>query len=451
MFSIGYQRAAAGACFPMAGLAYSGVVGWALVSSPSAYLALGFAAAPALAIFFASGSAWPLASKRKEQLAWFVLLGAALPWLDAKSTTDIGSLTFTSRTNQIKVALTLGAIILAYFVRQPGARWRISLTLLLAYAGSAAVGGGASGSSILRTLHYAGYVFAIAWLSQGRTTADITRMLARFSVVICGSSLAAYAAGLTSLQDGRLYGYIPNIAPSQLGLLAGLGIVSFCVLFALHEPPDRLLSWSVPLLGIALILSGSRISILAVIISISVMGLRAARQRAHTVLLALFFPILVAGFVQTYTSYRPIGDLATRSGTTTLLESFNVRSSAAAAVTRENASSFSKAFGHGLNAKSVRVNLPYSQYASVDITWIASYLSGGIIGILLLGSAVLSLLVSVLRSGDLFATAIIVFLIVHSSFGGVFNDVTVGLIPFVGIAATAWTAQPNRATRRLPS
>ncbi|HEY5194060.1 MAG TPA: hypothetical protein VIJ39_09355 [Solirubrobacteraceae bacterium] len=141
--------------------------------------------------------------------------------------------------------------------------------------------------------------------------------------------------------------------------------------------------------------------------------------------------------IQTNTQSHPLTSLLTHNGSTSTTATLGSRVSEWTAVQELNKKSLTQAVGQGLAAKTVEVDLRSAQYASVDGTWVAAYLSAGVLGVIILAISVLAALRMAIRSHDDLAVAVIVFLIINSLVADVFNDVTIGLVLFLSVCVSS--------------
>jgi hypothetical protein len=190
------------------------------------------------------------------------------------------------------------------------------------------------------------------------------------------------------------------------------------------------------ILGTTLILTQSRTSMAGLLGGLLALAAPKLRTRGPLIVGFLLSGLLIAGFLQTDTQIHPLTSLLTHNESTSTTASLGSRQSEWDAVLRLNNTIARQVVGQGLATKSVEIDLRSAQYASVDGTWPAAYLSAGVIGMLLLATAVLFALRLAIHQRDDLALAVITFLIINSLVADVFNDVSMGLVLFLSVGVS---------------
>lgn len=384
------------------------------------------------------------AIRRQTIFVWLVLIAVAPPWQSVPVTAD-GSISTSSAVDAAKLLATTLAVGLAFIGRVPKLKYSFTVKALLGYAAVAVLGALAteSPSSLLRAARFAAVTLAIIWVAGHLSRHRLTTLFVQFSVVVSLVSLAARAAGLRSAFGSRLAGYLPPLHPNVLGLLAAGGLLCLTALLARKELPFRVFCVTAPVLTLTIILTQSRTSIVGFLGGLLALSVLHFRSRAPVIVGILGSTLVIAALVQTNTQSHPLTSLLTHNGSTSTTATLGSRVSEWTAVQELNKKSLTRAVGQGLATKTVEVDLRSAQYASVDGTWVAAYLSAGVFGVLILAAAVLAALRIAVRRRDDLAVAIIVFLIINSLVADVFNDVTIGLVLFLSVCVS--NASPSQS------
>lgn len=382
-----------------------------------------------------------------------MLVVAACPW-QTLAVTAYGEVNAGSGADAAKLLVTAIAAALAFLVRVPRLKYSWPVKALLGYAlvtALGALGGTDPSSSLERAFRFAAVAIAIVWITSRLTRLRLAVLFLQFSTAISFIALAGRATGLSPLgQEGRLAGYLPPLQPNVLGILAASGLLCAAALFTRKELPLRIFALSTPILAVALLSTQSRTSMIALLVGLLALAGPRMTTRGPLIVGVIAFIFLTVALIQTNTQSQPLTSLLTHNGHTTTTASLGSRASEWEAVLQLNNTPLKQALGQGLAAKSVEVDLTSARYAPVDGSWPAAYLSAGVVGTLILASAVLAYLHIAIRRRDEFAVAIIVFLIVNSLIADVFNDITVALILLLSVGganfASAQTAAKRLAT-----
>lgn len=418
------------------------------------YLAVAVGLLPPLALVLLRPHASSAAAlSRRASLAWLLLIVAACPW-QVLSVTAYGEVSPASEAGFAKFAVTALACLLAFIVRAPESRrYSWAVIALLLYALIAALGGLDTAtpiSSLLRTGRFVIVCISVLWLCSRLTTRRLATTFMQFSVLVSVGALAARIGGFpSSYQYGaRLAGYLPPLQPNALGVIAVGGLICATALLARRSLTSGWFVLTVCILGPTLILSQSRTSMIGFILSLVVLASLRLSTRSFVIIGLLAAGISVALFIQTNTQSRPLESLLTHNHSTTTTATLGARTSEWSAALRANSTLRTRALGQGLATKSVEVNLRSAQYAPVDGSWPASYLSAGVFGLLFLTVSVLAAVRIAWRRRDELAIMMIAYLIVSSIVTDVFNDISIGLILFLSFVLSV---RPREVHEMEPS
>lgn len=391
------------------------------------------AVAPAAVLLVFQKSA--AATSRQAKFAWLLLVVAACPW-QTLSVTSYGQVSTGSEADAAKFVVTALAFGLAFLARVPR-KYPPAVSLLLGYALVAALGGLAStdpSSSVLRAIRFVVVVVALFWVTGRLTRYQLARLFLQFSVAVSVIALAGHIAGISAPgQEGRLAGYLPPLQPNVLGIIAAAGCLCAVALLAQRKLQLSVFSAATIILGITLVLTQSRTSMVALVVSLLVLGGPRLNTRTTIVIGLIALAVVIGAFLQTNTQYRPLTALSTHNGSTTTTHSLGSRLSEWEAVFQINHNPLTQAIGQGLATKSVEVNLSSARYAPVDGSWPAAYLSAGLIGALILAASVLTAAREAIRTQNNLALMALIFLVISSLTTDVFNDISVGLVLFLSI------------------
>jgi O-Antigen ligase len=370
-------------------------------------------------------------------VAWVLLIAVAPPW-QTQAVIAVGSVNPANASSLAKFAVTFASFGFAFMSREPSRKYPWHLRALLAYSVIAALGGllGAEVfSSLLRAGRFAAVILTVAWLTSRLSRRQLSVWFVRCALGISIVSLGARGAGLSRayLYGTRLDGYLPPLHPNILGVLAAGALLVVCALWARGELSARVAAVEVPILGATLLLTQSRTSLISFLAGLLILAMWRIRTRGPIIAGLLCLVVIGAVWVQVNTTTKLITSLSTRNGSTTTTGTLGSRASEWKAVLRLNRGPLTEALGQGLASKAVEVDLSSAQYASVDGSLPAAYLSTGIVGVVVLIFAVITMAIAALIKRDDFALTMIVFLVINSITTDVFNDVSIGLLLF-GIA-----------------
>jgi hypothetical protein len=386
------------------------------------------------------------ALSRRATVAWILLIVAACPW-QSLAVTAYGEVNAGSEADAAKFVVTALACLLAYVARVPGIKYPWPIKALLGYALVTALGGLAStdpSSSLLRSARFAIVVIAVVWITSRLSRSRIAVLFIQFSVSVSLLALMARAADLPSshLFGNRLDGYLLPLQPNALGLIAAGGLICATALLAQKQLTLRPFALAAAILGITLILTESRTSTIGFLLCLLVLAGPKLSTRGPIILGLLAFALLAVAFLQTDTGSQPLTSLLTHNGSTTTTATLGSRESEWQAALQINNTAFKQAVGQGLATKSVQVGLKSAQYAPVDGSWPATYLSAGLFGVLILAMAVITTARTAVQQRDDLAMMVIAYLIISSLVTDVFNDISVGLILFISLGVSLAASSP---------
>jgi hypothetical protein len=422
----------------------------------NAYLGMAAAVLPGLAVVLIPTHLTSTAALRhRATVAWLLLVVAACPW-QSLAVTAYGEVNAASEADAAKFVITAIACLLAYLARVPSLKYSWPIKALFGYALIAALGGLAAtdpSSSMLRTVRFAAVCLAIIWVSSRLTRSRLAVLFMQFAVTISLIALVARAIHLPSshLFGSRLDGYLLPLQPNALGLVAAGGLICATALLARKELTLRLFASTAPILGVALILTQSRTSVIGFVLSLLVFAGPRLSTRSLLIVGLLALTFLLAVFVQTDTQSHPLTSILTHNESTTTTATLGSRTSEWKAVLRLNDTVLTKAIGQGLAAKSVEVSLSSARYAPVDGSWPAAYLSAGLVGALMLAISVLATARTAIRKRDDLAMMMITYLIISSLVTDVFNDISIGLILFLSFCTSTLMSSPSQNRQLNPS
>ena len=411
------------------------------LASLNAGFAISLAALPLIVLGLPRLGSLLVPSERNQALfAALALLITAAPWtlsaVSASGFTDAhGSL------SHIKLLVLGLGVGLALVGTRPVAMRSSTTTLLLAYACVALVGGALQGDmvSVERSVRYAVVVAAAAALAGRLTRRDLSRLVIVSGAAISLTSIAGAAVGAAQPYQGRLQGYPIPLHPNLLGFVSALALIFAASLWSERAVSTGWLAAAAACLAPALVLSGSRTSIAALLVGLLGLQLRARRGRPRVIAGVVMGIVLGVTALQIATSIKPLSALSTRGGSTTLTGTLNTRTSEWEAATQANRTGTEKAFGQGLNAKTLAVNLSSAQYASVDGTWYAAYLSAGLIGVAILAIFLARILAIAFGRVDRLLLGVGLFVAVSSVLTNVLNDISVGLVILLALGTVGET------------
>ncbi|MGY1805398.1 O-antigen ligase family protein [Blastococcus sp. SYSU D00922] len=327
-----------------------------------------------------------------------------------------------------KGLLSLIGLVLAIALAQPrprrplgtGTLWFVAVFLLASTFG-ALTGGtvAASGPIVLRVAVLTATVY---FLLRAAPTADALRALVRACAIV---ALVAAATGIPTLADGRLGGGIPPLNPNELALLSGVVVLAMAWPSLLGRPTWLNSLAVVGFLGI-IWLTGSRTSLIMVLLGLAVMVLRVRRPRVGlvvTMLCTAAVAVVVVATTGVVESFVERGG----DGTSTL----DSRLIAWRAAWSWTESVWQIAFGGGLSVKFIPVAGQWWNTQLLDSSWVSALVQAGWVGLIVALAWVLWIFLGLRRvpreEGMLFL-GLTVFLVGRSLLESGLFDATPGFI-----------------------
>lgn len=310
------------------------------------------------------------------------------------------------------VALAAAAALFAA-ARMRGSTGARSLTLLVAIACVSALGALSTGDPdaslvlVVRLLIASATVVLVV-----RSVAPevvITALLTAMGAVAVFTAVTGLLAGVT---DGRLAGGLPEMAPNVLAGLAGPPVLGIAALFARRG----IRAWSglafVVLVAIVLA-TGSRTSLLVVVVGVVLTLAHSRRLPASTVVATIAAVPVLAGIVLLTDT---VGQAVSRGQNLQELSSFSSRTVAWDAVLATPFDTWAKWIGVGLAAKTVEVQERWRDSQVLDSSWVSIIAQAGIVGTVLLVVWVIGVVAASVRDRRLggLTTPLLVLILIRS-------------------------------------
>lgn len=326
------------------------------------------------------------------------------------------------------IALTMAFHVRTSCVRPQPIRTR-AVWFLLAYIAISTLGAWSTNSVLpSAVLGIRLLVIALAACLLARTFPR-EELLRSWLAALATVGLLAAVTGLPSLAGGRLYGGVPPLHPNEMAIGCGLPAVGLAWL-ALQ---GRARPVHVVLLGVLLALvwmTGSRTSLMAVIVALFVMGLQARRLSRTT---AVAVVAAFCGLVYAVTATDIFAAFFLRGGeqNVTTLSSRTIAWSAAFSFSD---SDWVRWMGAGLATKEIPVVGQYWQTQVLDSSWMSALVHAGRAGVVVL--ALWSLVVAVTALTERPAarmawTGLLIFVLVFSFLQSGLVDSSPSFITFV--------------------
>jgi len=288
----------------------------------------------------------------------------------------------------LPVALIVALSLNRRLVIRPNVFLLLTTLLALAAIVSAVHPTGHVIGTLYRTVRLCGFV-ATLWLLTpwwGRRDMLLLRChLWTLGVVLASVLLGMLVAPGRALAQGRLSGEFWPIAPTAVADLAAVLAGLVFVLWLCRLVPGRVALAVTVVVGGLLLLTHSRVALLAMLAGILVAGLSMfltrARARWTIATAAVIASLAVIAFSSALTTWLVRGE------STRQLKDLTGRTSVWSMVVRAPRDSFQVLFGFGLSNKSFN-GLP------VDSNWLAAYLDLGLVGVALSAALILFVLVA---------------------------------------------------------
>lgn len=252
-----------------------------------------------------------------------------------------------------------------------GTLWFVGIFLLSSVFG--ALTGGTMAASLPIVVRLVILTATVFFLLRAAPAAEVVRALVRACAVV---AVVATVTGVPTLADGRLGGGIPPLNPNELALLSGVVVLAAAWRILLGRP-----TWAASLTVLGFLgiiwLTGSRTSLIMVLLGVAVMTFYVRRPRAGLVVTLLctaaaaVLVVATTGVVDTFVERG--GD-----GTSTL----DARLIAWSAAWSWAESAWQMVFGGGLSVKFIPVEGQWWNTQLLDSSWISALVQAGWLGLL---------------------------------------------------------------------
>jgi len=348
--------------------------------------------------------------ERRLTLIWGLLFFNGMTWLAARTLVPIPQ--------ALGQLLTMGALVVALILAlllNPKLVVRPQFILVLysalaCVALAATVKNGAGFGPMARSIRL--FVFVgVLWLLTpwwGRRDMLLARCHLRVMIVVLGTVVLGLivAPGTALGSYGRLTGVLWPIWATSVAHYAAVGVGIAGVLWMSGNMPRRAALW-LSGVGLAIMaLSKTRIAVLSLGggMAFAACSLFFARRRVRrlTTVVLVVGPVLLVALSPLLITWYSRGQSASD------LSSLNGRKRVWDLLLAAPRSEFVRWFGHGLSDKGFN-GLP------IDSTWLAAYQDTGLIGVTLVGLALVFLLLRSSFNGPTAARALAVFLLVYAA------------------------------------
>lgn len=366
----------------------------------------------------------------KAYLAFLILMGASIPWR-AKSYYEGGF----DPVVAAKAALSLIGLMLA--LSMAGGRKALAvpagpLVFALVYLSCTVLGAWAAGSLIpsaivaIRVLILICAVLAL----RARFTGQQLVMAMVWAMGTFG--LVGAVTGLPSW-DGRLGGGIPPLHPNELALFCG--VVTLACLSKVISGHDRLRDLVVALLAVTVLLATqSRTPVGALGVAVLALLVRTTAVRTRTLALFLLAVPVAAGVVL---GTGVVTSFLSRDQDASQITTLSNRTIAWRAALGPQATHWARWLGGGLSMKRIPVVGQYWNDQILDSSWISALVQGGVLGIVVCLTWVVSTLVTVGRRsnpGRALQLSLVAFLVLRSFLESGLFDATTAFLMFFTLA-----------------
>jgi hypothetical protein len=251
-----------------------------------------------------------------------------------------------------------------------GTLWFVGIFLLASTFGALTRGTvGASGPIVVRVAILTATVY---FLLRAAPVADALRALVHACAIV---AVVATATGIPTLAEGRLGGGIPPLNPNELALLSGIVVLAAVWRILMGHPTWQGSVTVIGFLGI-IWLTGSRTSLIMVLLGVAVMTLHVRRPRVGlvvTLLCTAAAAVVVVALTGVVHSFIERGG----DGTSTL----DSRLIAWRAAWSWAESVWQIAFGGGLSVKFIPVEGQWWNTQLLDSSWVSALVQAGWIGL----------------------------------------------------------------------
>lgn len=284
-----------------------------------------------------------------------------------------------------KAMMVGGTIVLAWFARVNRRDGRplgnTVIWLIIAYLITGTFGGWVAGHLMVDLiLNIRVFMLAVAVIllvktyPAARLLRDLVAIMTLIAVVAIITGLPAFAAG-----GERLRGGLPPLHPNELAFVCAVPAIGIGHLLVHRESrPRHMMLFGFLMAG--LWLSGSRTSLMGVIIALAIIVVQ-AKVLKRWIAIAISALIPVAAYVTLGTGV--LTQFATRGGEGRIT-TLNSRSIAWAAAWDYAPTDFNRWFGSGLSIKLIPVAGQYWEDQALDSSWVSAFIQVGWIGIVIL-------------------------------------------------------------------
>lgn len=277
-------------------------------------------------------------------------------------------------------------------------------------------------------------ILAMTALALARTYPTDELMRSWFNALITVGLISA-VTGLPTLADGRLGGGLPQLNPNEVATVCGLGAIGMgWLLFQGQARPRHGVLFLV--LMTLVWLSGSRTSLLAVVLALVVM-LSQARRLSRLLVVGVLVVVCALAYVIFATDV--VTSFFARGGQQELT-TFASRTIAWSAAFDYSESGWVQAMGSGLAKKEVPVSGQYWQTQLLDSSWASALVQAGRVGVIVLAVWVLWAVgrsFTGRRDHRMVFTALMAYLLVRSILESGLVDSTTAFITFFLVSVLA--------------
>jgi hypothetical protein len=345
-------------------------------------------------------------------LVFVLLVVSVVPWRRGAIYTGGADSVVVAKAVVAIVALGLAAAV--YVVsRRRGTVGARGLTLIVAIAAVSTLGAlsttdpGPSLVLVVRLLIATATIVLVVRVAPPLTV--ISMVLAAMGAVAVFTALSGLLVGIT---DGRLAGGFPEMAPNVLAGLAGppaLGLTAYIARRGIR-PASGLLFVTFVAIVLA---TGSRTSLLVVVVGIVLVLLHSSRLPASTAIAGIAAVPVLVGLLALNDS---VSQALSRGQNAQELLTLSARTVAWEAVLSTPFDTWDKWIGVGLASKTVEVQERWRDVQVLDSSWVSSIAQAGVIGTILLAVWVIWTLADSVRNRELRAitTPLLVLVLIRS-------------------------------------
>lgn len=344
-------------------------------------------------------------------VVFLLVMASVIPW--RRGSIYAGGLDVVVVAKAVIAVIALGLSAIVYSRARPrGVVGVRTLSLLLAIVAVSSLGAAATGDAsadlVLSVRILIATATVVLLVSSAPPLVSLTTLL--FSMG--ATALFAAVTGVLLGEPGRLAGGLPEMAPNVLAGIAGPPLVAIAV----HLARRGIRLWNsaafVSMLAIVLA-TGSRTSLLVVIVGIVIVLMHSRRLPPSTMIAAIAsVPVLFA--LAAFTD--AVSQALSRGQSLDELTTLSSRTVAWEAVLATPFGSWDKWIGVGLSAKTVAVQERWRDVQVLDSSWVSIIAQAGIIGTALLIVWVITTFAESLHRRDLavLTTPLLIILLIRS-------------------------------------